>query len=239
MPKLNIEPGGVLEVVGPNASGKTSIATCAQAVLARDMNPLGLSVAEAKRSYLHEDADEGFVELDDGTRTVTWHPHFGSIDAPPDDPASTLEAVGMVDFTARAGAKARATMFQSLLLPPLEIVLDETETHLAQYLPADDLAGVMEMLSKSGWEPTENVYADRAREAKRQWRDITNRNYGVRVAGDWRPDGWLADHDQLTVQEAEAAVVDARDALAALHRIQAVTEAERDDALAAEDELPG
>ena len=61
--ELNIDPGGVLEVVGPNASGKTSIATCAQAVLARDMNPLGLSVAEAKRSYLHEDADEGFVEL--------------------------------------------------------------------------------------------------------------------------------------------------------------------------------
>ena len=139
-----------------------------------------------------------------------------------------------------AGAKARAMMFQSLLLPPLEIVLEETETHLAQYLPKDDLAGVMEMLAKSGWEPTENVYADRAREAKRQWRDITNRNYGVRVAGDWRPDGWLADHDRFRpFQRRKAAVVDARDALAALHRIQAITEAEREEALAAVDELPG
>ena len=48
--EVDIEPGQIVEVVGPNASGKTSLAVCAQAVLARDANPLGLSAADAKRS---------------------------------------------------------------------------------------------------------------------------------------------------------------------------------------------
>ena len=41
--EIDLEPGRIVEVVGPNASGKTSIAVCAQAVLARESNPLGLN----------------------------------------------------------------------------------------------------------------------------------------------------------------------------------------------------
>ena len=63
--EIDLEPGRIVEVVGPNASGKTSIAVCAQAVLARESNPLGLSAADAKRSYPHDGADDARVELDD------------------------------------------------------------------------------------------------------------------------------------------------------------------------------
>ena len=52
-----------MEVVGPNASGKTSLAVCAQAVLARDANPLGLSAADTKRSYPHDGADDARLTL--------------------------------------------------------------------------------------------------------------------------------------------------------------------------------
>ena len=55
---IDLEPGQIVEVVGPNASGKTSLAVCAQAVLARESNPLGLSAADAKRSYPHDGADD-------------------------------------------------------------------------------------------------------------------------------------------------------------------------------------
>ena len=54
--EIEIEPGGIVEVVGPNASGKTSLAVCAQAVLARDANPLGLNAADAKRSRIRTTA---------------------------------------------------------------------------------------------------------------------------------------------------------------------------------------
>ena len=67
-------------MVGPNASGKTSIAVCAQAVLARDSNPLGLSAAESKRNYPHDGAEDARVTnctigkgSDDGMVRGTWH----------------------------------------------------------------------------------------------------------------------------------------------------------------------
>ena len=94
------------------------------------------------------------------------------------------------------------------------------------YLPADDLAGAMKMLEDRGWEATEAVYADRAKVSKRDWREITGKTYGVRVAADWRPDGWLADYDHMTPQIAEEKVVVCRDMLNALHRVQAVSESE-------------
>ena len=59
---IDLEPGQIVEVVGPNASGKTSLAVCAQAVLARESNPLGLSAADAKRNYPHDGADDARVD---------------------------------------------------------------------------------------------------------------------------------------------------------------------------------
>ena len=68
------------------------------------------------------------------------------------------------------------------------------------------------------------MYGDRARVAKREWAAIAGRTYGVRVAADWRPEGWLADYDHMTPQIAEERVTNARDALNALHRVQAISE---------------
>ena len=51
-----------------------------------------------------------------------------------------------------------------------------------------------------------------------------------RVAADWRPEGWLADFDHLTPQIAEERVTNARDALNALHRVQAISESEQEAA---------
>ena len=69
--EIDLEPGRIVEVVGPNASGKTSLAVCAQAVLARDSNPLGLSAAESKRNYPHDGAEDAVVSLYDGANAAT------------------------------------------------------------------------------------------------------------------------------------------------------------------------
>ena len=236
--EIELIPGQILEVVGPNASGKTSLAVCAQAVLARESNPMGLSAADAKRCYPHDGSEDARVELAD----VTWWPMRGTLQGPTyvpsDAPLSHPEAVGLVDFTAKRGAKERAAVFQNALLPPPEAVMEAVKERLATYLDPKDLAGAMEMLAERGWEATESIYADRAKEAKQGWRAITARNYGVRVAADWRPDGWLADFDHLTVQQAEERVTNARDALNALHRVQAVSEAEQEAAERAKADIP-
>ena len=56
--------GKVVEIVGPNASGKTSFATALQAVLARDANPAGLPAPQARRAYLRDGCEEGSATLD-------------------------------------------------------------------------------------------------------------------------------------------------------------------------------
>ena len=239
--EIDLEPGRIVEVVGPNASGKTSIAVCAQAVLARESNPLGLSAADAKRSYPHDGADDAGVWIGtEGMDThVTWYPARGTLTATPTPALSNPEAVGLIDFTAKRGAKERAAVFQGALLPDPDTVLDAVKERLGGYLDAKDLAGAMEMLAERGWEATEAVYGDRARVAKREWAAIAGRTYGVRVAADWRPDGWLADFDHMTPQIAEERVTNARDALNALHRVQAISESEQEAAERAAADLPG
>ena len=135
-------------------------------------------------------------------------------------------------------AKERAEVFQSALLPDPETVLKAVHERLAEYLPADDLAGAMEMLAERGWDATETVYSDRGKESKRAWNAVTGKTWGIRVAADWRPDGWLADFDHLTPQIAEERVTNARDALNALHRVQAISESEQEAAAQAAADLP-
>ena len=240
--EIDLEPGRIVEVVGPNASGKTSIAVCAQAVLARDSNPLGLSAAESKRNYPHDGAEDASVELNAGGNLgVTWRPGRGTImdwNIANSPSTSHPTAVGLIDFTGKMKAKERAEVFQSALLPDPETVLKAVHERLAEYLPADDLAGAMEMLGERGWDATETVYGDRGREAKRAWNGITGKTWGIKVAADWRPDGWLADFDHLTPQIAEERVTNARDALNALHRVQAISESEQEAAEQAAADLP-
>ena len=226
--EIDLEPGRIVEVVGPNASGKTSLAVCAQAVLARDSNPLGLSAAESKRNYPHDGAEDAVVTLYDGANAATdWHANRGTIVGVGDTTLCHPSAVGLIDFTGKMKAKERAEVFQSALLPDPETVLAAVQERLAEYLPADDLAGAMEMLAERGWDATEAVYGDRGRESKRAWNGVTGKTWGIKVAADWRPDGWLADFDHLTPQIAEERVTNARDALNALHRVQAISESEQ------------
>ena len=172
--EIDLEPGRIVEVVGPNASGKTSIAVCAQAVLARDSNPLGLSAAESKRNYPHDGAEDAKVTILDDIRgsETDWYPSRGTIAAPGIEgrgtasvpmqsgvPLSHPTAVGLIDFTGKMKAKERAEVFQSALLPDPETVLKAVHERLAEYLPADDLAGAMEMLAERGWDATETVYS--------------------------------------------------------------------------------
>ena len=182
---------------------------------------------------------------------VHWTPRNGTMTADTvgklSESLSRPEAVGLVDFVGRQSDKARAAMLQPILLPPPEEVMDALKDLLKGKLPEADLLGVLKSVQDRGWDKTEAVYTDRARIAKRTWCDITGRaRYGVAVAADWLPDGWLADYDGKTTLEAEGDVASARDALALLHKAQAVAEVrdeliseqQQHEAAKAQDELP-
>ena len=240
---ITVAAGEVLEVVGPNAAGKTSVATCLQALLAREANPLGLSISE-QRQYLHDGEGEGFAWLtpDDADQwAVEWCPtrSEGAIATDRDCVSSHEMAVGLVDFTARMAAKTRAGLLQPILLPPPDVVLDKLREELKPYLPERDIVGCVDEIERRGFEAAEKVYIGRSQEAKRQWCAITGRRaYGSKIATDWRPEGWTADHDALTIEEAERAVDVARGERDELLREVAVSEAALLAAEAAKEKMP-
>ena len=130
-------------------------------------------------------------------------------------------------------------MFQATLLPAPETVLQAVKERLSAYLPEKDVVGIMEMLAEKEWDAAAKTYEARGRDAKRDWREITGAPaWGIKVGADWRPANWLADNDLMTVQEAEARVTDARDGLNAMHRVQAISEADQQRAQEARDGPP-
>ena len=233
--RAEIDLDGIVEVVGPNASGKSSLAACAQALLAHELNPLGVSATQAARVYLHDGEDEGLAEIEG----VEWRPGKGLTVTDGAEPLSRPEAVGLVDYTTKRGEKERLESLQSALLPDVSEIIDAVRERLLTYMPKADVNGLLAIIGERGFDAAAAIYAERGREAKRQWQDGTGRAYGVKVASDWRPDGWLADMDSMTIQQAEEAVVAAREALASLHQVQAVTEAVAQQAAEAKAALPG
>ena len=239
--ELAVGPGEVVEVVGPNAGGKTSIATACQALLAREPNPLHYTVAEI-RQYVREGDGEGWATMTvGGEPAATWEPAQtdGAIGALTNAPSSHPMAVGLVDFTARMPAKTRAGLLQPVLLPDPATVLEQLREDLQPYLPERDLEGVIAEVGKRGWEAAATIYEDRMRRAKREWCDTTGRGrFGSKVASDWRPAGWTADHDRLTAEEADRQVEEARVERDELLREVVIGEAELLAAETARAQLP-
>ena len=62
---LEIPVGGVVEVIGANAAGKSSVATAVQALAAREVNPLGVPAPQAKRVYVRDGEENGEATLSD------------------------------------------------------------------------------------------------------------------------------------------------------------------------------
>ena len=208
-------------------------------MFARETNPAGVSAAESKRVYLRDGTEDGHATLEDGATETEWRPKRQTITGPVEGPPlAARAAVGLIQFCERIPAKARAAAIQEALLPPPEKVLDKLRDRLEKVLPPDDLAGALEHVEQRGWSATEGLYRERARSAKRSWAATTGRPYGAKLAEDWRPDGWLADWDGMTVQDAETGLVAARDAAAALHAVTAVQESEVEAAEKAAEGIP-
>ena len=226
-----LEPGTIQAVLGSNMSGKTSLAYALGAILSRNVNPLDLA-ATRTNDYLRDGAETGSVVLaDDTEELVRWELKGGElvVAAAAKGMACTAAASGLVNFTTVKGESAIA-MWEDLFLPSTAVLLKRAERELKDHLDKDELAGVMETIKTRGWESVDTIYKDRARRAKTAWKAVTGKNYGVRVAADWHPEGWLAAYDGLTVEDCTERLRSAQDALTGLHVARAITQAEIDAA---------
>ena len=238
--EIPLPQGAPLGVAGPNAGGKTSLATAIGAVLSREANPLGL--APTAQPYFREGSDYGEVLLSGpgDTEYVRWVLAEKGMRVFAGAPAPLHPAaVGLTDFISRASARARAEVWESAFLPPPDRIEEELKKELRSALEGERMvADVIEVLREQGWASVEGVYKAKAKESKGEWAAVTGEHYGTAKAPNWTPAGWRSDYDSVTPLEAEAALADARDALEALHISGAVTAAEAHQAQQAAARLP-
>ena len=239
---VDLPPGKVTEVCGPNSAGKTSLCIAAAAVLCHDANPGGLKATEARRVYGHVGTEDARVELKNGEETlVAWLPLEARIEAPANlEPLCVPEAVGRVDFTAALSPRHRAELLQGVLLPPPEQIAERLREQLGEWLEEKEIVGVLEAIEERGWSKAEGTYSDSALRDKRKWAKITgDGNWGADKAQDWRPDGWLSKWESMTPAEHERDIDASRSALATLEGEEVLTEQEVEKAAAAKRSLPG
>ena len=155
-----IEPGKATEVTGPNAAGKSSLATALMAVAAREINPRGIAVSGIRKAYVNDGSDPGdaYATIDVAGFKDTWRPATGEVEAVGEHPVSSSEAVGLVDFTSRRSAKERAAILQGILLPPADQVEAKVAEVLTRLLGEQDARGAILMVQDRGWEAAVAVY---------------------------------------------------------------------------------
>ena len=214
-------------VTGPNASGKTSLATAIAAILSRDYNPL--SLGPTRRPYVRDTADDGEVVLrgSDGQEYRRWRLLEKGIRVLPGGPDDVSRHVlGLTHFIT-GPSKYRTDAWESCFLPGskelVSMVGDELKKQLSRAAVIDE---VLRMLRTKKWSECEAIFKHKATEAKREWATITGEAWGAKKADRWNPPGWRSALDNVTPTEAHSTLEDAREALRLLQQVQAVKESD-------------
>ena len=234
-----IVPGTVTSIALPNGQGKTTIAACLAALMARDPDPLGLGTS-LRGGYVRTGADpeSAIATLEGQSWTLTWHvaagqfAESGPVFPPP--PAIVGRAMrpawrqGSRESVAQAWLEAlivgefTQSEIADAIRDALGNALEDGGERIAAQLAADVIADPI-----GGWKRCADYCHERILEAKRGWRAVVAKDgdaesYGSRKAANWRPKAWHPDLEQGSVTEAERvaheareAQIDARDKLAA------------------------
>ena len=245
--ELELEPGTVTAVTGGNASGKSSLAVAAGAVLSRNDNPLGAASTQRKL-YMHDGAAAGEVSLQGGEGSVRWFMPSGELQQAPGLLYSSAAAVGLEDFIAPRSAAALSSLWEGLFLPSGEEIEAQLRKRLAPVVDAVSIDRIVAQIKEAeddptvsadhGWTLAQQTYADRARQAKQQWTRIAGEAWGVKKAADWLPERWLAEYDGVSDADAQRSLEEAEQALQAAHVAHAVDASEVERAQEAAAKLP-
>ena len=238
--EIPLTPGRITAVCGPNASGKTSIATAIAAVLSHNPNPFDASVAQAKQ-YVRDGEESGDITLfsDAGEPLVKWPlGSKGLVKMAEARPPATAAAVGLVDFIhGVTKPQQRTDLWEGYFLPPVKDLLEKLRKELKAKVDPKIIDGVMETIASDGWEAVSKIYKARATEASRAWTKITGVKWGKNVGGTWHPEEWVAEFDGVSPEKADEDLADAKAALQARHVENAISQGEAERASEAEDEL--
>ena len=232
-------PEGPVAVIGPNSSGKTSLATAIAGLLSRNHNPLGMGMI--KNPYMKDGEDYGEVLLrsDSGTEYARWVLSEKGVrvfaEAPEPYGTHSLALVNFID----GKPAVRTDIWETIFLPPAKELSERISEELRQKIVREAVVvDVIDYLRMNNWVDTEAVYKGKAKESKRQWEVLTGEHYGPAKAKAWAPSHWRSNFEGVTTLEAESFLESARESLRMVQVQQAVSESDKERAEQASASIP-
>jgi hypothetical protein len=205
--ELVLDPIALL--AGKNAAGKTSIAQGAGAALSGEALVIPGLTKGMGGMLVKTGAAEGSVELrgQSGTSRVTWP--ACQMTSQGEAPRASYWAAGLDSIAAIAPDKRARVLGDYLKSAP-------TREDLAQAIADAELdeKGLVDeiwrLLEAQGWDQAHLLRKDAGAQLKGQWRQITNQNWGNRIAQNWRPNVWTAELGGKSQNDLAAAVAHAK-----------------------------
>lgn len=226
-----LEIDGITLVSAPNGGGKSSCCQAVGAALTGEPMPIddenGNSLAKAKAGVLvRSGTAAGRVELVGltGTTEVSWP--SAKVKTVGQAPAASAFAAGLDSIVTMEVKKRIPFLIDYLRAQPTK---EDLLAAVGDLVPAETVGKLWELIEAQGWDPTYTQVKDKGAKYKGQWEEVTNANYGPKLAQSWLPNGYEPNLEGSSEDTLKACVTDARDSLEAAIAASAVDDSKRQD----------
>jgi len=226
-----LEIEAITLVSGPNGSGKSSTCQAVGAALTGEPMPIddenGSKLAKAKAGVLvRSGTAAGKVELSGvtGTTEVNWP--SAKVKVVGQAPAASEFAVGLNSIVTMDIKKRIPVMIDYLKAQPTK---ENLAAAIGTLIPSGTVDKLWELIQTQGWDATYSQVKEKGAKYKGQWEDVTNANYGIKLATSWLPNGYEPNLEGSSEDTLKACVTDARDSLEAEIAASAVDDSKRQD----------
>lgn len=226
-----IESDKIALVSAPNGGGKSSCCQAVGAALTGEPMPIddenGNSLAKAKAGCLVRSGTvAGGVKLESstGSTEVSW-PN-AKTKTIGQAPAASTFAAGLDSIVTMEAKKRIPFLIDYLKAQPIK---EDLAKAIGNIVPAGTIDKLWELIETQGWDATYAQVKEKGAKYKGQWEDVTNANYGAKIAESWLPTGYEPNLEGSSEDTLRAVVTDARDSLEASIAASAVDDSKRQD----------
>lgn len=190
-------------LTGHNGQGKSSIIEALAAAFEGSKQPYGLKKDDmGQMVHDGEETAEVIIQDDDGRKLEARWPAGDFMTTGRPFAVSSI-AAGSTLYS-DLDPKARLELLARYLkTEPTKDELAALWKERDDKVTDQEVDAMWKQIQKLGWDGALKAEMTAGTELKGAWRQVTKDNYGSKVGGTWRPQGWTNDHEMTTVQTLE------------------------------------
>jgi energy-coupling factor transporter ATP-binding protein EcfA2 len=187
-------------ICGHNGQGKSSIIEALAAAFASRKQPYGLTKEDmGQMVHTGEEIAEVLIKDDDRELSARWP--AGEFMARGRPFNATAIATGDTLYSNLDSKERMKLLARYLKTEPDKAALAATWQERDPKVTDSEIDAMWAKIQKLGWDGAMEAEAQEGTMLKGQWRGITKDNYGTKVGGTWRPEGWTDDHEITTLED--------------------------------------